>query len=444
MKLSSSESWEVAGGELVRWRPVPGGFAEEASAPVSENERFHLTSLSAGQPGWMALTLDFPQRLDPDLLGDVVGSVITRHDALRSHYVRTPEGGFARLLHATADVKEEVREDRTGLGAREFATRLADDIGETCDPFQPMPHYLAAVLRPSSTTLICGFDHCYVDARSLAVVANEICELIHGRALPAAPSGLEAVRKVAAAEACVPADDPRVAEWEGFLSATGWRVPEFPLDLGVDPGATYPVKTMVRTLLPASEAARFSSTVHRAGARTYPALLTCAAKAISAAGGPEDVATVVPTGTGAGPGVVCWSVGNAPMIIRSTGDLDAAMHANTDRLAAALPLAEIGLTPVYTAFGDRLRPSRHDVFMMSYVDYTRMPTPACDVAVRQVSSQKPTDTAQWWLWRDHDGIHVRVRYPDTERAARVLSGVLDEMAALAGSVIGVTGCTGTA
>ncbi|MBD0861837.1 condensation protein [Gordonia sp. zg691] len=429
MKLSSSEAWQVEPGELVRWRPVPGGCAARAIAPVSENERFHLDSVSQGQPGWIALTLDFPEKLDHDLLGEVAATVIARHDVLRSHYVRT-EAGYQRLLHAGVDVKEEGREADAGLRADAFAAKLTADITATCNPFEPMPHYLAAVIRPASTTLVCGFDHCYVDARSLALLSNEICELLGGRGLAPAASGLDALCRVADREASVTADDPRLDGWAQFLASTGWTVPEFPLDLGVPEGADADMHTMVATLLSGDAAREFSSVVHDHGGRTYPAVLTCAAMAINLAGGPEEVATVVPTGTGAGPGCVGWSVGNAPMWISAADDLFTAMHRNTARLSAALPLAEIGLTPVYAAFGDRLRAGRSDVFMMSYVDYTRLPAPHSGVRAQQISSHKSTDTAQWWFWRDDDGIHVRVRHPHTERAVAVLTETLETMSRL--------------
>ena len=51
---------------------------------------------------------------------------------------------------------------------------------------------------------------------------------------------------------------------------------------------------------------------------------------------------------------------------------------------------------------------------------------------------KPTDTAQWWFWRDSDGIHVRVRYPHTERAVAVLGTILDEMRSLVATVVART------
>lgn len=433
MKLSSSETWEVEPGELVRWLPVPAGCAAPASAPVSENERFHLDSIVQGQPGWIALTLDFPERLDLGRLGEVVSTVIGRHDVLRSHYAAT-DTGYQRLLHDGVDVKEDSREAEAGLGPAEFAAALSERITATCDPFQPMPHFLAAVRRASSTTLVCGFDHCYVDARSMALLSSEICELLAGGALAPAESGLDALRRLAGEEAAVTADDARLAEWERFLDATDWQVPEFPVDLGVPAGESVEMRTIVETLLPGDKARAFSSAVHRHGGRTYPAVLTCAAMAVKSLGGPDELATVVPTGTGAGPGCVGWSVGNAPLRITGGDDLFGAAEINTVRLAAALPLAEIGLTPVYLAFGNRLRQRRSDVFMMSYVDYTRLPGPHRGVRAEQVSSAKPTDTAQWWFWRDADGIHVRVRHPATERAVAVLSATIAEMRATAAAV----------
>nr|WP_064569487.1 condensation protein [Gordonia sp. LAM0048] len=437
MKLSSSETWEVEPGELVRWLPVPAGSAAPANVPVSENERFHLDSIAQGQPGWIALTLDFAERIDLGRLGAVVSTVIARHDVLRCHYTAT-DAGYQRLSHGGVDMTEGSHEADAGLGPATFAAALAERITATCNPFEPMPHFLAAVRRSSSTTLVCGFDHCYVDARSMALLSSEICELLAGAAPAPAESGLDALRRVAGHEAAVTPDDARLGEWEQFLAATDWQVPEFPVDLGVPAGAAAEMRTMVTTLLPGDSARAFSSEVHRHGGRTYPAILTCAAKAVKSIGGPAEVATVVPTGTGAGPGCVGWSVGNAPLLITAGDDLLEALPVNTARLAAALPLAEIGLTPVYAAFGHRLRQRRSDVFMMSYVDYTRLPGPHPGVRAEQVSSSKPTDTAQWWFWRDSDGIHVRVRYPHTERAVAVLGTILDEMRSLVATVVART------
>ncbi|MCX2754267.1 MULTISPECIES: condensation protein [unclassified Gordonia (in: high G+C Gram-positive bacteria)] len=433
MKLSSSETWEVEPGELIRWLPIPGGCAASSSAPVSENERFHLDSIAQGQPGWIALTLDFPERLELARVGEVVSTVIARHDVLRSHYVAT-DTGYQRVLHGGVDVKEDSPEPDAGLGPAGFAADLAGRITATCNPFEPVPHFLAAVRRASSTTVVCGFDHCYVDARSMALLSSEICDLLAGAALAPAESGLDALRRVAGDEAAVTPDDPRLGEWGRFLAATDWQVPEFPVDLGVPAGESVEMRTIVETLLPGDTARAFSSAVHRHGGRTYPAVLTCAAMAVKSLGGPDELATVVPTGTGAGPGCVGWSVGNAPLRITAGDDLFGAAEVNTVRLAAALPLAEIGLTPVYLAFGNRLRQRRSDVFMMSYVDYTRLPGPHRGVRAEQVSSAKPTDTAQWWFWRDADGIHVRVRHPATERAVAVLSATIAEMRAVAAAV----------
>ena len=45
--------------------------------------------------------------------------------------------------------------------------------------------------------------------------------------------------------------------------------------------------------------------------------------------------------------------------------------------------------------------------------------------MQQLSGDHATDNVQWWLWRDDDGIHVRVRYPATAAAESVVGGVLE-------------------
>ncbi|NED68225.1 hypothetical protein G3I15_45565, partial [Streptomyces sp. SID10244] len=65
-------------------------------------------------------------------------------------------------------------------GDSPLADRLVDDIATVCSPFAPLQHYLAAVRRPSSTTVILAFDHCYVDAYSLAVIASDLVDDLSG------------------------------------------------------------------------------------------------------------------------------------------------------------------------------------------------------------------------------------------------------------------------
>ena len=147
------------------------------------------------------------------------------------------------------------------------------------------------------------------------------------------------------------------------------------------------------------------------------------------------MSTIIPAGPQTDRRFVGWVVDNIPMRVAGSGDPLELSRINARRVAEATPLAEIGLTPVYQTFGDRLRRSRDDVFMLSYVDYTRWYTPADGIEVRQLSGDHDTDNAQWWLWRDESGIHVRVRYPDTDQAEKIIDAVLSETVSVIGEIV---------
>lgn len=430
MKLTSSDRADIAPGDLVRWHVEPVGRAESLSTPLSENETFHLASNHSGTPGWIALTLDYARPVARAAVDRVMRTLIERHDMLRSHFAAV-DGGFTRVGYSAARVvAREVRMSDAQSGPA-FADGLMSQIAGVCNPLRPMPHYLAAVERPDSTTVILAFDHCYVDARALAVLGAETDELLAGRELGKAESGLATMSRTIAHDAGVTPDDWRLRGWHDFLAAADWRVPEFPLELGLPAGDTAPTHTQVRTLLPAEPAERLSSVVHQLGGRTYPAVLTCAGTAIARLGGPAELGVVIPVPVVKSSRAVAWLVGSAPLRVDCAGaGLSSAVQVNTARLADALPLAEIGLTPVYQAYGDRLRRARSDVFMMSYVDYTRLPGADVAATATQISSEKQSDTAQWWFWRDHAGIHVRVRHPHTEQAGQVIARALEVTAAL--------------
>lgn len=434
MKLASLEHYSVQPGRFVQW--VPECAAANSSAvtvmAVSENERFHLDSVQEGHLGWMTLVIDIPRSVPRELLRRMASELMSRHDALRSHFV----AGDDYVRHHHQDVPAMVDDE---IDARDWdAQALTDEVlrrtASACNPLRSGGHFLSAVCRPDSTTVICAFDHAYVDARSLTVIAADITDVLAERPLRPAASGLDEVRAHIRLPD-VPADDPRLAGWEHFLEQSDWQIPDFPLDLGVGPGERKPMRTAMRTLVAADDAPELSSGIRRHGGRTLSALLTAIGVAVHRSGGPEEMSTIIPAGPQTDRRFVGWVVDNIPMRVAGSGDPLELSRINARRVAEATPLAEIGLTPVYQTFGDRLRRSRDDVFMLSYVDYTRWYTPADGVEVRQLSGDHDTDNAQWWLWRDESGIHVRVRYPDTDQAEKIIDAVLSETVSVIGEIV---------
>ncbi|MFW0784291.1 condensation protein [Gordonia sp. CPCC 206044] len=424
MKLCGVDTVAIAPGALVRWDLSSDATPTAVAVPPSENEKFHLDGLRRhGAAGWLALTVEFGERVPLEDLTRAVRTLLERHEVLRCHFDIDGDD-FRRHVTPAATVTVEPRTCDTETSP--ISDHLIDEIAANCSPFTPFGHVIAAVDRPSSTTLICAFDHCFVDAYSLAVIASDLVDDIARVPVPA-PASFLAIRALEENAAPVGTDDPRLTRWGEFLAAGDWTVPEFPLDLGLAPGEKAEVRTEVRDLLDAEATDSFESAVRAKGARTYPALLTAVADAVRQAGGPAELATILPIHTRGRPvdrRAVGWLVGNAPIRLLARGDGACALRTNTTRLGDALPLAEIGLTPVYTAYADLLRQNRNDVFMMSYVDYRRLHLPA-SVTTRQISSSRDTDTAQFWFWRDTDGIQLRARHPDTTTARQTMDDLLD-------------------
>ncbi|MGC4935544.1 condensation protein [Gordonia sp. DT30] len=429
MKLASLEHYSVEPGRFVQWRPRATADAVPTGVAVSENERFHLDSVRAGRHGWLTLVVDFSRAIERDRLDRLVPILLARHDALRSHFV-VGAGDYERHECGPDITTTAVAEaDGVSTSATAFTDEVMGRVAMVCNPLRPLDHFFSAVARSDSTTVICAFDHAYVDARSLTVLAGDISDILADRPLRTADSGLDAVRGHTVIQN-VSADDPRLTGWQRYLEQTDWQIPDFPLDLGVAPGTRVPMRTRVETLLSREASRQLGTGVRRHGGRTLPTLLTCIGAAVHRNGGPSEMATIIPAGPSSDERFVAWVVENIPLRVACAGDVRELLKINADRLATARPLAEIGLTPVYQTFGDRLRRKRDDVFMVSYVDYTRWYEPVDGVEVRQLSGDHATDNAQWWLWRDARGIHVRVRYPATARADAVMDAVLADTASI--------------
>ncbi|MGU3292216.1 condensation domain-containing protein [Williamsia sp. M5A3_1d] len=444
MKLTTFDNLDIAGGALHRWT------VSTRSAPVphptgpSENERFHLEAVRDGGLGYLAITFDIDSAtIDLTRLRSAFEAVVNHHEVLRAHFsldAGEPDS-IRRLLHAAGGLEVSDVETVHDADAGDNRAALSAAIADGCSALTPGSHVLAAVQGPSTTTVICAFDHCYVDAHSLAVIAEDVLSAYEGDALRTAGSFLD--HQAAAAELARQSsgDGGLVEKWGEFLASTGWTVPEFPMDLGVAPGEFAPADIHVDTVLTAEQAHQFSAMCASRSIRFYPALLAALAVATRDLGGPDRLPLVLPVHTRRSDRwsrSVGWFVANAPMILDATGDIDAAMTAATAALSEALPLAEVDLMTVYGTFGSRMIKPRHDVFMVSYMDYRRFDRLAHH-NVHHVSSDGRADTLQAWFWRDEHGVHLRTRYPDTGTAAAVVKGLVDDMIAVVSERLAAVG-----
>ncbi|MGZ8179312.1 condensation domain-containing protein [Williamsia sp. SKLECPSW1] len=436
MLLTTLANLRVPGGRMRRWTAATSDAGTPHPAGPSENERFHLDAVRDGGSGWLAVTVEIRSTtVDPDRLAAAFATVTDHHEVLRSHFEIDPDGAPRRHLHERGSISlTPVGPPRT-VDAQGVRDELASAVAG-CTASTPATHVLAVVEGDDVSTVICAFDHCYVDAHSLAVIAEDVVTAYEGSPLPAAGSFLDHIAETAALPH-PPADDPGLLGWADFLASTGHTVPDYPLDLGVAPGEFAPSRIHVARVLTRDEADAHTASGTRRGVRTYPMLLTCLAEATRAAGGPDRLPVVLPVHTrtdGDSSRSVGWCVANAPVVIDAGpavgGDREAVLRAATAAVTDALPLAGVDLTTVYGTFGHLLRKPRHDVFMVSYLDYRRFER-LPSLHARHVSSDGRADDLQLWFWRDDTGISVRARFPDTAVAAPLITAVVDDLVARA-------------
>ena len=64
--------------------------------------------------------------------------------------------------------------------------------------------------------------------------------------------------------------------------------------------------------------------------------------------------------------------------------------------------------------------------MVSYLDYRRLGDPL--PGARHISNSTTTDSVQMWFSRHHDGLDLRIRYPDTTTANATVDALVCSLA----------------
>lgn len=409
MQVTSADLWEVEPGEVMAWTAVQDDAATPEPVGLSVNQRNHLAGAAAGERTvWLAACFEVDGPIDADALLSAFRALLARHTALQCEFLPCGTGAVrhdpARLVF---------REQPLGGGGA--AALLRSLLDRECTPF-PYPAFaLAAVSRPGRSTVVCGFDHAHVDAYSIALVARDLHALYTGQELPIATSF---VARVAEWSGDPVEQDPAMVSWRGFLDAIDYRLPVFPLDVGLPAGETAAQATDRRRLADARTAAELSETAERAGTSTYGALLSTLASALGA--GTLPVLAPVQIRQPEDAAAVGWFTTTVPVWA------DPELARMGEHLGDARERAGLPLDQVLAALPRPLESARRDVFMVSYVDYRRLPG---NGSAQHVSGTSPADDVQLWLSRTEGGIHLRTRFPDVGQAHRVVGSVLEDWSA---------------
>ncbi|MFE1593345.1 condensation domain-containing protein [Nocardia sp. NPDC058705] len=428
MHVTTIDRYAPEPGTFVHWTvPADDAGAVESPIPPSFNQLVHLAGAESGSI-WLAAAFDVAGPLDRDRLTVAYRGLIARHGTLRSSFTMTPSGPrrFLRPVPSRLDPQPDVAHG-SATALRE-ALRHHSDL--RCAPFAARAYLLAAIDRPHTSTIVCAFDHAYVDAYSIAVIIDDLRLLYHGcepETLPATGDFLE----YCATSVELGPDDPRVDGWREFFGDQGVVPPSFPLDLGLEPGERAPQAVELRRLLSAEATESFESFCRAHDAGLFAGALAALAHGVARAGGGKRLRMLFPLHTRREPrwhNAVGWFTTNAPVAVEAMHDYaDSVRHAQKS-VRAAIELGTAPLAEVLSALGG-LRPSRADIFMVSYIDYRQLPGAADHRAVNatHISNTGSADDVQLWLSRSDEGLALRARYPATPTAHTVVRAFVDDV-----------------
>ncbi|MGU3431576.1 condensation domain-containing protein [Actinomycetes bacterium M1A6_2h] len=435
MQVTTIDHVDLDPGRFLRWTLGTTGPGPDVSpVPPSFNQLCHLDDTGDGSV-WLAATFDIPGHVDEDALARAFTLLITRHGSLRSAFERTADGGVRRLLFATDSITLERREPiRTSTAARTREV-LWTALNRECHPFATPAYLLAALDRPDRSTVVCGFDHAYIDAYSVSLIVHDLHRLyracLAGDTVDAPTAGdfVDYCAEEWTAD-IVELDDSRMQSWLSFFGRHGNTPPPFPLELGVAVGTTHPQAAQIGHLLGPDATRRFEEFCRANGASLYAGVLSAMAHAVRRLGGGDRLSLLFPLHTRTDErwqSAVGWFTTNAPLDVLTADDFVDTVRSTGPALRTALTLGSVPLPQVIEAMGT-LNRSRRDVFMVSYVDYRRLPghEDHRNLVARHISNVTVADDAQFWISRTEDGLALRSRFPDTPVAREVVTRFLAE------------------
>jgi hypothetical protein len=444
MRLTTIDLVTVEPGQFLEWSAAPTSPGKPSDIPLSANQGFHLghllkckSSRADENNGWLAVTFEVPGLVRRGALTAACEALLRRHETLRCVF-ETDGGIITRRIHPAEDVALIAPVSAVPVATAEAAReQLRDRLSAVCDPTRFPPVLFAAVERPTSSTVLIGFDHSSGDAASLALAAKEVRDDYLARVEGLDPPELAPVGSFL--DYCVfehgqpvlAKDHPGMAVWRDFLAESGGRFPNFPLDLGVAEGELPPQRTEEFCLQNDDEATKLEQLCRAVGASLFTGELTVLAQAVHELGGPERMPTLTPLHTRLRPEweqAVGWFVTNIPLIVVSGDDFVDGLRRNRAAFRASLPAAQVPIGQVMAGHAGPFRFVRKDIAMVSHVDYRKTPGPHEDRRAKatHISNSTVADDAQFWFSRTASGLWTRMRYPDTE-AARATMAQLREL-----------------
>jgi hypothetical protein len=439
VRMTDIQRCEVRPGRLVEWTLSPATVASvsglpEDSRPPAYIQEAHLRTVRSVRedglflPAWIGTAFDIPGRVDLDVLHDALRNWTLRHETLRS--------GFRW-------VGDEMRRFTLDAGSVALHREVVGDFPDTAeltahlqDRFDvaayalDWPNFIyTAVVRDDCTSVYMAFDHSNADGYSVLRIPAEIHALyragVEGRAEEGTPvsSYVDFCETERTEADRIERDDAVVARWRGFISRCGGELPNFPVELGLQPDGLQPQKLVGEMLVDAEAAAAFESYCRPFGG-SQVGILAATSLLVHEIGGQPVYRTVVPFHTRAKAqwsNSVGWFVGGAPIEVpvAHAPDFLAVVKAVRSELRANRTLARVPLDRILHLLGADLRSSSPDLYScVSFLDAREVPGSMswADLKAYVLGRVTYGDKVFVWVNRLHEGLWFTCRYPDTDVA----------------------------
>ncbi|MEU6476446.1 condensation domain-containing protein [Streptomyces sp. NPDC047017] len=442
MRLTDIQRCEVRPGRLVEWTLAPAsvetatGLPDDSRPPAYIQESHIRTARTVRESGlfvptWLGTAFDIPGRVDLDVLGEALRGWMLRHETLRSGFRWTGDD-MRRFTLGAEDVS--LRRETVGdfRDADSLTRYLQNRFDVTADALR-WPNFLfSAVVRDDGTSVYMAFDHSNVDSYSVQRIPAEIHEL-YTAALSGIPpqrgpvsSYVDFCRTERAVADGIDGTDAIVGRWREFIGRCDGRLPNFPLDLGLDPAGELPRQRFLQEMLvDAEDAAGFEAYCRPYGG-SLVGILAATSRIVHEIGGHPVYRTVVPFHTrrkSQWMDSVGWYVGGAPIEVRTAEapDFPALLRMVNAQLRANRPLARMPLARVLRLLGADFRPTSPDLYsIVSFVDARGIPGSERWSELRAYGLIRVSygDQVCAWINRLHEGLQFASRIPDTEIACK--------------------------
>nr|WP_157226675.1 condensation domain-containing protein [Gordonia soli] len=466
MIITAMGWWQPTPGEVVEWHPVRATEATAGSVcaddgPITFLQENHLRSGHAARAAgrahsaYLGSGTELDGELDVAAMSMALDEFVARHDALRTWFGHDGNGIRRHVIDPEAVAFEAV----VGPGldtAADVTDHLAERFAEEAIADSFPGFAFGAIRHADGFSLYIGCDHAISDGASQALALAEIVSiyetvLAEAPGAPRPAGGFSSYARVDAAVAAAAADADSslaevVREWQNVFAANGNRMPGFPIDLGLAPGETAPVRPVEMTLLTADDADEFGRICRAAGGNTLAGVYAALAMVDHELAGQEAYfgmsvlntrGAVEDCDTAQG-----WFCAFAPVafaVARATPFTELVADART-ALARTRTMATVPVQTALTALVAGGMPVDEVVNapnLLSYIDFRWFPgagTAAYDRGVL-FTGEGRTANASLWVNRDSDRLYLGSQTPDTPAARHRLDIYFSRLRAVLADVV---------